>query len=85
MRYIELYTSGEIKYFSIDKKGRKEQLKSVWLLPGDDVKLVDSKQMQIKCVKKGETHYLIEPTSKYINVRQEESEGRNCFVSDWVE
>ena len=41
--------------------------------------------MAIKCVKKGETHYLIEPTSKYVNVRQEEQEGKNCFVKDWVD
>jgi len=58
-------------------------LKSVWVDAGDEVKLVDQKNMQIKCVKKGETHYLIEPTTNYVNYAKEEKEGNNCFVTDW--
>ena len=83
MRYIELYNYGEIKYFSIEKTGTKTYRKSKYLGAGDEVKLVQ-KTMHIKCIKKGQTYYLIEPTTKYVNYSIEEKHGNNCFIADWI-
>ena len=59
-------------------------MKSIWVEASDEVKLENAKNMSIKCIKKGETHYLIEPTTKYVNFGKEEKEGNVCFVADWV-
>jgi len=66
LRYIELYNYGEIKYFSIEKNGAKTNRGSILICGCDEVKLVQ-KTIHIKCIKKGRTYYLIEPTTKHVN------------------
>jgi len=64
VRYIELYSNGEMKYHDIDKTGKYVYKSSLWIDSTTIVKRIDSKNMHIKCVKKGKTYYFIEPTSK---------------------
>ena len=64
VRFIELYSSGEMKYFDIEKNGKYTYKSSLWVDESTQVKLVNANHMHIKCVKKGKTYYFIEPTSK---------------------
>ena len=64
IRYIELYENGEMKYYDIEKSGKYILKSSLWIDSTTQVTRIGSKNMHIKCVKKGKTYYFIEPTSK---------------------
>jgi len=75
-----------MKYYDIDKKCLTYIYKSsLWIDCTSLVKLIDSKNMHIKCVKKSKTYYFVEPTSNHVNFHEEDSNGRNCFIQDWVQ
>lgn len=64
LRYIELTNNGEMKYHDIEKTGKYVYKSSLWIDSTTIAKRIDSKNMHIKCVKKGKTYYFIEPSSK---------------------
>ncbi len=63
VRYLELFSNGEMRYHDVGKDGKAVYKSSLWVDKDTLVKRIDAKNMPLKCVKKNRTYYFIEPSS----------------------